>query len=183
MIGDDFSWTKGNHTWQVGGTFKDILAHDDNRRRLQHDRGRSRRLHPRPLRTDRRWLRRATPACAPPISIRTTRSSGMKRLRSCWAASAKVQSDYNYNAQGKVLKQLSGDQRFYRYYQTQIYRRIPGRSLPSLTITYGVTYQLFTVPYEDHGLESVEPYHLRSVLSGPRAAERLWARRAPALFR
>ena len=30
VLGDDFSWTKGNHTWQFGGTFKDILSHNTN---------------------------------------------------------------------------------------------------------------------------------------------------------
>ena len=30
VIGDDFSWTKGSHTWQFGGTFKDIKAHITN---------------------------------------------------------------------------------------------------------------------------------------------------------
>jgi hypothetical protein len=29
---------------------------------------------------------------------------------------------------------------------------------PSLTVTYGLTYQWFSVPYEKHGLESTEPY-------------------------
>src|SRR5581483_1627839 len=28
MVGDDFTVTHGTHTWQMGGTFKDILAHD-----------------------------------------------------------------------------------------------------------------------------------------------------------
>ena len=28
--GDDFTWSKGNHTWQMGGTFKDILAKYNN---------------------------------------------------------------------------------------------------------------------------------------------------------
>src|ERR1700691_1604800 len=28
LIGDDFSWNKGSHTWQFGGTFKDIKAHN-----------------------------------------------------------------------------------------------------------------------------------------------------------
>jgi hypothetical protein len=40
-------------------------------------------------------------------------------------------SDYNYNAQGQALKQLTGDQRFYRYYQTQFYAQDTGRRCPA----------------------------------------------------
>jgi hypothetical protein len=67
-----------------------------------------------------------------------------------------VQSDYNFNAAGAALKQLTGDQRNYRYYQTEGYLSDAWKVTPSLTFTYGVTYQFFSVPYEVHGLESVE---------------------------
>jgi hypothetical protein len=30
VLGDDFSWNKGTHTWQWGGTFKDIKAWNEN---------------------------------------------------------------------------------------------------------------------------------------------------------
>ena len=79
-------------------------------------------------------------------------------MPSFWAASRNVASDYNYNAQGQVLKQLTGDQRFYKYYQTQFYAMDSWKVMPSLTINYGVTYQCFSVPYETRGLESTEPY-------------------------
>jgi hypothetical protein len=69
-----------------------------------------------------------------------------------------VLSDYNYDAKGAVLPQLTGDQRYYRYYQTQLYAQDSWKVTPTLSITYGVTYQLFSVPYETRGLESVEPF-------------------------
>jgi hypothetical protein len=68
-----------------------------------------------------------------------------------------VSSTYNYNSQGAALKQLTGDQRFYRYYQTQFYVQDSWRVVPSLTLTYGLTYQWFSVPYETRGLETIEP--------------------------
>ncbi|MGB6744520.1 MAG: hypothetical protein WBE38_12820, partial [Terracidiphilus sp.] len=71
---------------------------------------------------------------------------------------AEVSSDFNYNAAGTALPQLTGDQRFYKYYQTQVYAQDTWKATPELTITYGVTYQLFSVPYETHGLESTEPF-------------------------
>jgi hypothetical protein len=71
---------------------------------------------------------------------------------------AEVMSDYNYNASGTALKQLTGDQRFYRYYQMQLYIQNTWKVAPAFTVTYGLTYQWFSVPYETRGLESVEPY-------------------------
>ncbi|MGH9588817.1 MAG: hypothetical protein ACRD25_00385, partial [Terracidiphilus sp.] len=70
---------------------------------------------------------------------------------------ANVQSQYNYDSHGGVLKQLTGDQRFYRYYQTQFYVQDSWKVTPSLTFTYGLTYQWFSVPYETRGLETTEP--------------------------
>jgi len=67
-----------------------------------------------------------------------------------------VSSDFNYNAAGTALPQLTGDQRYYRYYQTQVYGADTWKVTPSLTVSYGVTYQLFSVPYETRGLESTE---------------------------
>jgi hypothetical protein len=65
-----------------------------------------------------------------------------------------VNSDFNYNAQGSVLPQLTGDQRYYRYYQTQVYAADSWKVTRNLTLSYGVNYQNFSVPYETRGLES-----------------------------
>ena len=56
--------------------------------------------------------------------------------------------------QGQALPQLTGDQRIYRYYQTQLYAADTWKVTPSLTLSYGVNYQIFSVPYETRGLES-----------------------------
>ncbi len=69
---------------------------------------------------------------------------------------AEVSSDFNYNAKGQALPQLTGDQRFYRYYQTQVYAADTWKVTRNLTLSYGVNYQLFSVPYETRGLESTE---------------------------
>ena len=82
----------------------------------------------------------------------------MSHSLSCLARIANISSDYNYDAKGKVLPQLNGDQRFYKYYQTQAYFMDSWKIVPGLTITYGVTYQWFSVPYETRGLESTEPF-------------------------
>jgi hypothetical protein len=158
VIGDDFSRTKGNHTWQVGGTFKDILAHettvaDYNTTEVGLGGYILDLCGPTPGSCGG-----ANPSLRPADVDPTNATLWDEPFTFMLGRIANVQSDYNYNAQGNVLKQLSGDQRLYRNYQTQIYAQDSWKLLPSLTMSYGVTYQLFSVPYEVHGLESVEPY-------------------------
>jgi Carboxypeptidase regulatory-like domain len=163
VVGDDFSWSKGRHTVQWGGTFKDILAHDTDV--LDYNT------------TEIGLGGQLYSLCGPtagacgtgnpslrPANIDTTSATANTSLATWDQAFAfmlgrigSVQSDFNYNAAGTALTQLTGDQRFYRFYQTQLYMQDTWKVTPSLTFTYGLTYQLFTVPYETRGLESVEP--------------------------
>ena len=76
-----------------------------------------------------------------------------------------VSSDYNYNLTGSALPQLSGDVRSYRYFQTQLYAADSWKATQHLTISYGVNYQLFSVPYETHGFESLEQYSYNQYMS------------------
>lgn len=158
QIGDDFTMTEGRHTWQMGGTFKDILAHDTTVGDYNV--------------TQIGLGGHIFSLCGPAAgscgtgnpSLRPTDLDLTKKL--WWdepfafllARIANISSDYNYDAKGKVLAQLTGDQRFYKYYQTQLYFMDSWKVVPGLTITYGVTYQWFSVPYETRGLESTEPY-------------------------
>jgi hypothetical protein len=163
-VGDDFTWAKGNHTIQMGGTFKDIKAKynsaiDYNTTEIGlggylfslcgptpgdcgYNAGTG---NPNPS------LRPATIDPANTLTYDEAFTFMLGRI-------ANVQSDYNYNAVGAVLPQLSGDQRIYQYYQTQLYVSDAWKALPSLTLSFSLNYQLFSVPYETRGLESVEPF-------------------------
>ena len=164
MIGDDFSWTKGSHTFQWGGTFKDILAHDTtvaDYNTVEFGMGGYILNLCGPTPGD---CGAGNPSLRP-SDINTSALLGNQAsydydqaFTFTLARLGEISSDYNYNAKGQALKQLTGDQRFYRYYQTQMYLSDSWKMTPSLTATYGLTYQWFTVPYEIHGLESVEPY-------------------------
>ena len=153
QLGDTFSWTAGTHTLQFGGIIKDILAHDTNVAdfntteiglggqifSLCSSCGNNPSLRPSDLALSHKFT------WDEPFAFLLGRIGS-------------VSSDYNYDAHGNVLKQLNGDQRFYRYYQTQFYMQDQWKVLPSLTINYGVTYQWFSVPYETRGLESTVNY-------------------------
>lgn len=158
VLGDDFTWSKGSHTWQFGGTFKDIKARnttvlDYNTTEIG-------------LGGQTFNLCTSCPNGAP--SMRPTDINTNPNFANSASATydqaftfmlgriANVQSDFNYNAAGTPLPQLSGDQRIYRYYQTQLYAADTWKVSPSLTLSYGVNYQLFSVPYETRGLETTE---------------------------
>jgi hypothetical protein len=165
MVGDDFTWTRGSHTWQFGGTFKDILAHDTTTADYNTTEiglgGQTLGLCGPVTPTDPACGKNAAgvpnPSLRPADIDPGNEPVWDQPFAFMLGRVGNVQSDYNYNAQGTSLKQLTGDQRYYRYYQTQLYFQDAWKVTPTLTLTYGVTYQYFSVPYETRGLETVEP--------------------------
>jgi hypothetical protein len=162
VIGDDFTWTKGNHTLQMGGTFKDILAHttnvaDYNTTEIGLGGYLFSLCGPTP--GDCGYTGVTPNPSLRPSSIDPSNTLPYDEAFAFMLARvANVQSDYNFNAAGKVLPQLTGDQRFYRNYQTQLYVSDTWKALPSLSLSFGLNYQFFSVPYETRGLESTEPF-------------------------
>jgi hypothetical protein len=65
-----------------------------------------------------------------------------------------VSTNYNYNNQGAAQPAGSGGPRAYRFFQTEAYVGDTWKVTPHLTLSYGVRYQLYSVPYEVHGEES-----------------------------
>ena len=149
LVGDDFTWQKGSHLLQFGGTFKFIKSSSFTK--LDYN-------------TASIGLGGQTLGLTPslrPADIRTAGTTASNTYDSAFAFSlgrvGSITSGYNYDNTGKVLAQGTGDNRNYRYYQTQLYFGDTWKVNPNLTLSYGVNYQIFSVPYEVNGLESVEP--------------------------
>ena len=158
VIGDDFAWSKGSSTWTFGGNFKDILAHStdiaDYNTVYVGMGGQTLNLcgpAPGACGAGNPSLR---PSDIQQASIPEQQYD--QAFAFLLARVGNVRSQYNYDKTGKALPQLTGDQRFYRYYETELYLGNSWRALPSLTMNYGVTYQYFSVPYETRGLQSME---------------------------
>jgi hypothetical protein len=162
QLGDTFTITSGRHTWQMGGRVEDILSHDTTIADYNV--------------TEVGLGGQVFSLCGPAAGACGAGNPSMRPAdldlsnKLTWdepfafllARIGSISSDYNYNAQGQVLKQLTGDQRFYKYYQTEYFAMDSWKIIPSLTINYGITYQWFSVPYETRGLESTEPYSFNS---------------------
>ena len=66
-----------------------------------------------------------------------------------------ITTNYNYTNTGTAVAAGSGGPKNYRYFQTEAYFGDTWRFKKNLTLSYGVRYQYYSVPYETHGSESV----------------------------
>jgi hypothetical protein len=144
VIGDDFTWTKGKHNFQFGGTFKYVNPQgntilDYNSPAIGLGGG----------------LSSLNPA-QEPSDIDPNATNNYDTLYTYLIGHfASVSSTYNYDAKGNVLKQGSGLSTHYRYYETELYFADDWKLTPQLTLTLGLRWQNYSVPYEVNGIESL----------------------------
>jgi hypothetical protein len=144
---DDFTWIKGNHQMSFGGTFKPIsqrstLVNDFNN--VQVGLG---------------GLLLSLPNSQRPADILQD-ADGVAATQ--WDNAfpyslgrfAFVDSNYNYTQTGTALPNGSGSRRDYKYNEFELYAQDSWKIRKDLTITYGVRYVYFGVPYEKNGLQA-----------------------------
>jgi Carboxypeptidase regulatory-like domain len=168
QIGDNFSWTKGRHTLQFGGTFEDIRPTNFTRADFNTVEiglgGQTLGLNA-SLRPANIYTAPANATQAQTSEANTATQTYDQAFAFVLGRVANVQSDYNYNASGAPLKQLTGDIRIYQNYETMLYFDDTWKVTPELTVSYGLNYQLFSVPYETRGLESTETTSFNSYMN------------------
>lgn len=64
-------------------------------------------------------------------------------------------TNFNYTRTGTAQPQGTGKTRNYRYFEYEFYAEDQWRVKNSLTLTYGLRWQYYSVPYETNGLQSV----------------------------
>jgi hypothetical protein len=145
---DDFSYQRGRHNIQLGGTFKPISALSNETLDLNAITvglggnlfGLNSSLRPSDILLD---------------------TGGVARTE--WDSSlafdvgriALFQQNLNYNLAQQPIAQDSGSVRKWRYYESEIYAQDTWRMRKDLTLMYGVRWQFYSVPYETQGYQSV----------------------------
>ncbi len=147
VIRDDFSWTKGRHNLTFGGTFKYENPYD--KTYLNYNS---------PLLGLGGHLPGLTNSLRP--ADISNGSADQLHYDEAFALAlgniSQVASTFNYTDKGtNLLQQGSGSEANYRFYETELYFGDTWKVTPHLTLTYGLRWQNYSVPYEKNGIESV----------------------------
>jgi len=146
---DDFTWTRGKHIWQFGGLFKP--SHQTSRQINDFNfptlglgglttslDSPTRNLRPSDILQD-------------PAAIGEWDSTFPFML----GRFAQVSTNFNYTRNGTAQNPGSGRTRNYRYFEYEFYGQDQWHMTNSLTLTYGLRWQYYSIPYEVNGLQSV----------------------------
>ena len=144
-IRDEFSWQKGTHNLGFGGSFKwvktsNLIVNDYNFYTLGLG-----------------GVTTALNASLRPTNI-SANATNTAAFDSAFALGlgrvGAIASNYNFNAAGQVLPSATGSVRRYRYYQTELYAGDTWKVNKELTLTYGIRYQIYSVPVDTLGAEA-----------------------------
>jgi hypothetical protein len=169
ILRDDFTWLKGKHEFSFGGTFKwesPTAFADENYN------------FPSVGIAGNTNFTALDPSLRP-ADIDTSNSSLAiydSAFSTALGATAEVSSNFNYNNKGTALKQGSGLTLHYRHYETELYFNDTWKLTPDLTLTYGLRYQNYSVPYEVNGDEAVPQLASGSTVT-PFSFNQYWADR------
>jgi len=154
VVRDDFNWQRGTHSMSFGGTFKFIKTHSNLVSNFNYVYGGltgsalSGGLDP--------TLRPAKIATGGPNNVNKVAVNDFDQLfATALGVVGTISTNYTYNNAGAANPAGSGGPRAYRFFETEAYWGDTWKLTKKLTLTYGLRYQLYSVPYEAHGEESV----------------------------
>jgi hypothetical protein len=156
-VRDDFNWQRGSHSLTIGGTFKFVKTDSNLINNFNFpdigDQGPPFSQYADPSKP-------ATAALFPSNILNDYAGSATavgdyySSLTSGLGILSTISTNYNYDNTGAAQPAGSGGPRAYRFFQTEAYVGDTWKVTPHLTLSYGLRYQLYSVPYEAHGEES-----------------------------
>ena len=153
MVRDDFNWQHGAHSLSFGGTFRFIKTHTN-------------------LVSNFNFVGAGLTGSAlsggldssvRPVDIAAGGAANANNVAindfdqlfaSGLGVVGEITTNYTYNNAGQANPAGSGGPRAYRFYETEGYAGDTWKITRQLTLSYGVRYQLYSVPYEVQGDES-----------------------------
>jgi hypothetical protein len=165
MLRDDFNWQHGTHSFTFGGTFKFIKTETNLVSNFNFVYGGL---------TGFALSGGLNPSLRPPDiaqgGANNANNVAVNDYDQLFATAlgviGQVETYYVYDNKGVAQPAESGEPRSYRFFETEAYMGDTWRATGHLTISYGVRYQLYSVPYEVHGDESIStPISLTSYIN------------------
>jgi hypothetical protein len=164
-VRDDFNWQRGAHSLTFGGTFKFIKTNSLYINNFNNVYGG----------LTGYALSRGLNSSVRPADIATGGANNQGQVAvvdydSLFATAlglvGEIATNYNYTNKGAAVPAGSGDVRAYRFFETEAYSGDTWKVNPKLTLSFGLRYQLYSVPYETHGDESVSsPIELNTYIN------------------
>ncbi len=150
MVRDDFNWQKGNHSLTFGGTFKFIKTNSTLTNNFNFV----------GVGLQGAALGSGLDATVRPPDINVGANLvAINDFDNLFATGlgviGTIASNYVFDNKLVAQPEGSGAPRAYRYFQTEAYFGDTWKINPKLTLSYGVRYQLYSVPFEAHGDESI----------------------------
>jgi hypothetical protein len=150
IVRDDFNWLAGRHSVTFGGTFKFIKTNSNLISNFNFV----------GLGLQGAALGGGLDPSLRPTDINTTNAGvALNDYDQLFTSSlgniGQIQTNYTYNNTFGALPLGTGGPRAYRYFETELYVGDTWKITNKLTLSYGLRYQLYSVPYEAHGDESI----------------------------
>ena len=154
MVRDDFNWQRGSHSLTFGGTFKFIKTHTNLISNFNNIAA--------GLAGDA--LSSGLDPSVRPADIASSGAANANQVAindydqlfpTALGVVGDIATNYTYDNKGNARALGTGGPRAYRFFQTEAYLGDTWKATSKLTLSYGVRYQLYSVPYEVNGNQSV----------------------------